>query len=82
LDIKDTSGIEKIEKLRGVLDNDRYDYNHESINRIQHIRSHEVQQLQLTDLFIGALGYVHRGMNSNAGKIQVINRIKSHTNRE
>ncbi|EBB8914849.1 DUF3800 domain-containing protein [Escherichia coli] len=82
LDIKDTLGIEKIEKLRGVLHNDRYDYNHESINRIQHIRSHEVQQLQLTDLFIGALGYVHRGMNSNAGKIQVINRIKSHTNRE
>ncbi|MCZ5013560.1 DUF3800 domain-containing protein [Escherichia coli] len=68
LDIKDTLGIEKIEKLRGVLHNDRYDYNHESINRIQHIRSHEVQQLQLTDLFIGALGYVHRGMNSNAGK--------------
>ncbi|MFN2959458.1 DUF3800 domain-containing protein, partial [Escherichia coli] len=58
LDIKDTLGIEKIEKLRGVLHNDRYDYNHESINRIQHIRSHEVQQLQLTDLFIGALGYV------------------------
>ncbi|ENU2426419.1 hypothetical protein ACUAQ2_004867 [Escherichia coli] len=27
LDIKDTLGIEKIEKLRGVLHNDRYDYN-------------------------------------------------------
>lgn len=82
LDIKDTLGIEKIEKLRRVLHNDRYEFDHNSINRIQHIRSHEVQQLQLTDLFIGALGYVHRGLNTNYGKIQVIDRIKHHTNRE
>lgn len=82
LDIKDTLGIEKIEKLRRVLHNDRYEFDRESINRIQHIRSHEVQQLQLTDLFIGALGYVHRGLSENYGKVQVINRIKHHTNRE
>ncbi|WP_324279658.1 DUF3800 domain-containing protein [Enterobacter ludwigii] len=82
LDIKDTLGIEKIEKLRRVLHNDRYEFDRESINRIQHIRSHEVQQLQLTDLFIGALGYVHRGLSENHGKVQVINRIKHHTNRE
>ncbi len=82
LDIKDTLGIEKIEKLRRVIHNDRYDFDRESINKIQHIRSHEVQQLQLADLFIGALGYIHRGLDTNRGKVQVINRIKHFTNRE
>ncbi|HED8819880.1 TPA: DUF3800 domain-containing protein [Klebsiella pneumoniae] len=82
LDIKDTLGIEKIEKLRSVLHNAGYDFNRESVQRIQHIRSHEVQQLQLADLFIGALGYLHRGLNSNEGKVQLIERIRSYTNRD
>jgi hypothetical protein len=43
---------------------------------MQHVRSHEVEQLQLTDLFIGALAYVHRGLKTNSGKLTVINKIK------
>lgn len=82
LDIKDTLGIEKIERLRRVLHNDRYEFDRESINKIQHIRSHEVQQLQIADLFIGALGYVHRGLATNRGKMKVINRIRHYTHRE
>jgi len=82
LDIKDTLGIEKIESLKNILHNNQYDYNHESIERIQHVRSNELEILQLTDLFIGAIGYIHRGLHQNEGKIKLINRIKHHTNKE
>ncbi|ELY7391613.1 DUF3800 domain-containing protein [Cronobacter universalis] len=82
LDIKDTLGTEKIEKLSSVLHNAHYDFNRESIEQIQHIRSHEVQQLQLTDLFIGALGYLHRGLHKNEGKNKVIQSIRKHTKRD
>ena len=76
LDIKDTLGREKLDTLEGCLKHANYDYNRDAIERIQHIRSHEVEQLQLADMFIGALGYVHRGMNSNSGKNGVIARIR------
>jgi hypothetical protein len=76
LDIKDTLGIEKIEQLRDTLHSAKYDFDRQSIQSIQHVRSHEVGQVQLTDLFIGALGYLHRGLEGNAGKIAVIDRIK------
>ncbi|WP_072932991.1 DUF3800 domain-containing protein [Nissabacter archeti] len=79
LDIKDTLGTEKINKLREVLHNSHHDFSQECIERIQHVRSHEVEHLQLTDLFIGAMGYVHRGLTGNAGKIQLIDYIKNRT---
>ena len=76
LDIKDTQGRERLDSLTDVLHNAKYDFDRQSIERIQHVRSHEVEQLQLTDLFIGALAYAHRGLTSNPGKLAVINKIK------
>ena len=77
LDIKDTLGREKLDILQNCLHNANYDYNRDAIERIQHIRSHEVEQLQLADLFIGALGYVHRGLCENQGKVAVIEKIRN-----
>ncbi|EKO3553016.1 TPA: DUF3800 domain-containing protein [Escherichia coli] len=77
LDIKDTLGREKLDILQRCLYNANYDYNRDAIERIQHIRSHEVEQLQLADLFIGALGYVHRELSSNKGKVAVIEKIRN-----
>ena len=76
LDIKDTLGREKIDELKKVLHNAHYDFDRQSIEHIQHVRSHEMEQLQLTDLFIGALAYVHRGLTTNTGKLAVIERIR------
>jgi len=76
LDIKDTLGREKIDALSDVLHNSCYDFNRELIEHVQHIRSHEVEQLQLTDLFIGAIGYINRGLTSSRGKIALIEHIK------
>ncbi|PIS30348.1 MAG: DUF3800 domain-containing protein [Candidatus Marinimicrobia bacterium CG08_land_8_20_14_0_20_45_22] len=75
LDYKDTRGGQRIEKLHEVLCNDQYDFSRDIITRIQPVRSHEVEVLQLTDLLIGALSYYHRGLSTNQGKIKVIQRI-------
>lgn len=76
LDIKDSLGREKIDVLSNTLHNAHYDFDRKLIETVQHIRSHEVEQLQLTDLFIGAIGYVNRGLQSSEGKLDLINHIK------
>jgi len=51
IDIKDTNGGERIKKLEEILANSLYDFNHKIIKRVQLIRSHEVEIMQLTDIF-------------------------------
>lgn len=60
LDIKDTRGGPKVRHLHEVLCNGMYDFNEESLQRIQTVRSHEVQALQIADILAGALGYANR----------------------
>jgi hypothetical protein len=76
LDIKDTRSTEKVKKLHEVLCNDRYDFQKEIIERVQTVRSNEVEILQLTDLLIGGVSYINRGLNDNKGKIELTDRIK------
>jgi len=80
-DIKDTLGREKLDYLTDVLRNAKYDFDRSLIEHMQHVRSHEVEQLQLTDLFIGALSYANRGLSNSAGKNAVIQRIKQLSNK-
>lgn len=76
LDIKDTRGQKKIERLHEFLCNSHYDFNRQLICKIQQVRSHEVELMGVADLLIGALTYVHRGMNTSAAKLAIIERIK------
>jgi hypothetical protein len=76
LDIKDTRGAKKAAKLHDVLCNDKYDFSHEVIERLQLVHSHEIEQLQLADLLIGAVAYLNRGLEGNAGKMVVIQRMQ------
>jgi hypothetical protein len=77
LDIKDTRGRTKVERLHQVLANAHYDFSRQIIEKIQTVRSHEVELLQLADLLIGAVSYVNRGLSSNEGKLAVIERLRS-----
>ncbi|MFH1969038.1 MAG: DUF3800 domain-containing protein [Verrucomicrobiota bacterium] len=79
VDIKDTRGREKIRKLHEVLRNDIYDFSSRVIERVQLVRSHEVEILGLTDLLIGAVAYANRNLAGNTGKEQLIARIKGRT---
>jgi len=76
IDIKDTRGAEKIRKLHKVLCNNVYDFSRNIIKDVQLVRSHEIEQIQLTDLFVGAISYINRNLSGNSAKIKVIDRIK------
>lgn len=76
IDIKDTHSREKVHKLEQVLRNDKYDYSKEIIKKVQQVRSHEVELIQLTDLLIGAIAYINRGKSDSKAKNELIQLIR------
>jgi hypothetical protein len=76
LDIKDTRSAAKINKFHDVLCNNIYDFQRQIIERVQTVRSHEVEILQLTDLLIGAVSYVNRGLYGNSAKVALVERMR------
>ncbi|MGM9762644.1 MAG: DUF3800 domain-containing protein [Candidatus Cryptobacteroides sp.] len=76
IDIKDTRGQKKVEKLHDVLCNNHYDFNRQIIQNVQQVRSHEVELLTVADLLIGAVSYINRGLNQSEAKLKLIDRIK------
>jgi hypothetical protein len=76
IDIKDTLGNYRVENLKRMLSYSQYDFSNQIINQFKRVHSHEVILLQLADLIIGALSYVHRGLSDNEGKNIIIQRIK------
>lgn len=76
LDIKDTRSSPKISKLHYVLCNSLYDFSCQIIERVQTVRSHEVEILQMADLLIGAVGYANRGLETSSAKVDLVNHIR------
>ena len=76
LDIKDTRSQDKVLKLHEVLANSVYDFQREIVERVQLVRSHEVELLQLADLLIGSVSYANRGLATNAGKVELVRRVQ------
>ena len=76
IDIKDTNGGDKIRSLHDVLSNNMYDFSKKVIERIQLVRSHELEQLQIADLLIGGLAYASRGLNGSNAKLNLVDRIR------
>jgi hypothetical protein len=76
LDIKDTRGAEKTAKLHEVLCNNMYDFSRNVIERLQLLHSHEIEQLQLADLLIGAVSYLNRGLHGNQAKEALVARVQ------
>lgn len=76
IDIKDTRGQHKVEKLHEVLCYNHYDFDRTLIRKVQQVRSEEVELIALADLLTGALSYFHRGKNTSKAKLRLIARIK------
>jgi hypothetical protein len=81
LDIKDTRSQQKVKKLHEILCNKFYDFDKKIIERVQQVRSHEIEILQLADLLIGALAYVHRRLTTSKAKLALIEKIRQRSNR-
>ncbi len=77
LDVKDTRGGPKTRKLHEVLANDLYDFNRECLERVQQVRSHESELLQITDILIGALTYANRGLATSPAKTAMLARLQA-----
>lgn len=71
VDIKDTRGFLKVHKLHEVLKNKFYDYSSSKVKKIQQIRSHESNILQLCDFLLGAVTYNNRGLNNSPAKVRI-----------
>lgn len=76
LDIKDTRSAAKIAKLHDVLCNNIYDFQRQIIERVQTVRSHESQPLQLADLLTGVISYTNRGLSGNSAKEALVERMR------
>lgn len=77
LDLKDTQGQEKVDKLKRLLcDINHYDFDKDIVSKIQLVRSHEVELIQLADFFIGAICYANRGLKTSRAKLRLIALIR------
>lgn len=82
IDKKDTRGGKKVERLKIKLGKE-IDIEDSVIEKIQIISSNESQIMQLTDIFIGAISYINRGLNNieegSYAKSAIVEKIKERT---
>lgn len=76
LDIKDTRSQAKVQALHDVLCASRVDFRREIVERVQQVRSHEVEQVQLADLLMGAVLYANRELQTSAAKVAFVARAR------
>ena len=79
LDIKDTRGRKKIRKLHEVLSNAHYDFSRSIVERIQLVRSEEVELVQLADFIIGIVSYANRGLQQNKAKATLVQQLRAYS---
>lgn len=79
VDAKDTQGGNRIRTLHEILCRSEYDFDHRVIKKIQEIRSHEVEIMQIVDLLVGAFVYANRPieLQQSAAKRSVVEMIES-----
>jgi len=79
-DIKDTRSADKFRRLHDVLCNTIYDRKREVVQHLQALRSEHVEQIQLADVLIGALGYANKALPAtgptSSAKIGLVDRIR------
>lgn len=71
IDIKDTCSNQKIKRLHEILSRSYYDFAGLMILKIQQIRSHESELLQMIDLIIGAVAYKNNELAGSAAKLEL-----------
>ncbi len=78
LDIKDGRGGPKTKKLHDYLCAKLKDHQCEVLRRVEQIRSHESEIMQLCDLLLGAISYYNRGEVGSSTKLKLIDLLATH----
>lgn len=81
LDYKDTLSGEKSMKLHKVLCNSQYDFSSKIITNVQCLPSHEIGLIQICDILIGAISYDRRKLDTNDGKLGIIELIRKRSHK-
>jgi hypothetical protein len=76
LDIKDSNSGGKVAKLHDVLCHNAYDFERQIIERVQTVRSHESDQLQLADLLMGCVLAANRSCEMSGAKKALMERMQ------
>lgn len=76
LDVKDTRSGAKIQKLHEVLANANYDFDRSMIERVQAVKSDDVELLQLADILIGALQYSKHSTLADNAKSKLVKYVQ------
>lgn len=76
LDMKDTHTPQRARLLHEILCNSLHDFGRSRILRVQPVRSHEVELLQVADVLIGAIAARSRGETTSKAKLSLMARIE------
>jgi hypothetical protein len=76
LDIKDSRGGVKVAKLHDVLASSIYDFSRSIVERLQIVRSHDLDLMQIADILIGAVAAANRGVTKSPAKQTIVERIR------
>ncbi|MDR1638272.1 MAG: hypothetical protein LBT59_01130, partial [Clostridiales bacterium] len=68
LNVTDTHANESAKKLHEACLNSTFEFSPHVINKVQPVRSGEIQVMQILDILIGALGYNSRAFSENHEK--------------
>jgi hypothetical protein len=77
MDYKDSASGRRLKNLREVLCKSQYDFQMEKILQIQPVNSKEIELVQITDLLLGAIGYINRELHTSKAKLAICEQIKT-----
>ena len=75
LDVENAKQTDKLNKLKQVLCNNKYDFMMDTIDDIRQIDSKSSELVQLADFFSGALSFYYRGLYVNESSSEAKKRI-------
>ncbi len=71
LDYKGKGDSEKINKLQNIIGHTYYDFSNQVVTLMQSVHSKQHPLLQLTDIFIGAVGYSWNDLITSPAKLEI-----------
>lgn len=77
LDVKDTNSEERKNRLHEIICNSLHDFERKRVQSILVAPSHEIQQIQLADLLIGAVSAAVRSSTTSPSKLEIRSLIES-----